>query len=289
MSDQEKRNYLNYRSDNSKMLDPYKRGYKESTYEYDYICAASDSFDNEQKNSVLRKNSNVIVNKKTRMKNNYEINKNSESGEKNKVYNIPLQYSKTNQSVIINEKSNFDNINNSNRRPSPILQQKNIYNFEEKNGNKSHYKENENKNEVKGRNVENLEKAYSNFCLLIVDIESIEYIEMIYFPQKQTTYYKIECPYFSTDNEDELQKKKEKYFYHNDNKYYKDKKSHQHYDNFNSIYPSMTSKNEALGYEPFKGSQIQNTSYIFDNNEPMIKISNNQTVYKKVYWIKKKN
>ncbi|OUM57136.1 hypothetical protein PIROE2DRAFT_65174 [Piromyces sp. E2] len=135
---------------------------------------------------------------------------------------------------------------------------------------------------------EDLEKAYDNFCLLIVDIDSIDYVEMTYFPRKKTTFYKIECPYFSTEDEKTLHNKKENYFYRNNNKY-DEKNLHKHYDNFNSIYPSMSTKQENIGYEPFTGNQIQNTSYIFDNNEPMSKISKNQTIYKKVYWIKKKD
>jgi len=50
----------------------------------------------------------------------------------------------------------------------------------------------------------------------------------------------------------------------------------------------MSTKQDNMGYEPFTGNQIQNISYIFDNDELMSKISKNQTIYKKVYWIKKK-
>ena len=135
--------------------------------------------------------------------------------------------------------------------------------------------------------LDDIEKAYNNFCLLIVDIESIDYVELTYFPRKKTTFYKIECPYFSTEDEKSLHNKKENYFYRNNNKF-DEKHLHKHYDNFNSIYPSMSTKQDNMGYEPFTGNQIQNTSYIFDNDEPMSKISKNQTIYKKVYWIKKK-
>ncbi|ORX51061.1 hypothetical protein BCR36DRAFT_404208 [Piromyces finnis] len=135
--------------------------------------------------------------------------------------------------------------------------------------------------------TEDLEEAYNNFCLLIVDIESIDYIEMSYFPQKKTTFYKIECPYFSYEDEKSSDTKEENNF--NKEEKINEKSMHNYYDNFNSIYPSMSTKKENMGYEPFTGNQIQNDSFIFDTNEPMSKISNNQTIYKKVYWIKKKD
>ncbi|KAG4102501.1 hypothetical protein H8356DRAFT_1380675 [Neocallimastix lanati (nom. inval.)] len=213
----------------------------------------------------------------------------------------------------------------------------------------SNHEENKKKSlSPKSLSKKELEKAYSNFCLLIIDIETIDYLEMSYFPPKRTTFYKIECPYFSTDTNEMTNEKKKEYFasyksfndnqnindddiknnklntsiknsknnniinnnYSNNNhelfgndintinqnfnrdikekKEMKNEKNEKYYDNFNSIYPAKTTQKELLGYEPFTKKEIQNTSYIFDNNEPMTKISQNQTVYKKVYWIKKK-
>lgn len=43
---------------------------------------------------------------------------------------------------------------------------------------------------------EQLEKAYNNFCVLIFDVDSALYLDMVSFPQKKFKFFRLDCPYF---------------------------------------------------------------------------------------------